>query len=262
MSDMQFLFYKAVSQFIMPMGLTFLFLVCSALFFILGKKKPAVLLLLWSIFWLWLWSAPLWSDFIRGGLESKFGYRPATEFPSVDAIVVLGGGVRGYAGPKLPMIDLNRAADRELFCAQLYQANKAKVVILTGGADPVNRTGAAAIGMKIFLINLGIPAAAIRTGVNSRNTVENVQEVLHILKSLKGKTILLVTSAMHMQRAYWLFSQSGLNVIPAPTDFEVVNIPFSLYRILPDAEALENSSRAAREFIGLGFYKLHKPEIK
>ena len=213
-------------------------------------------MLLISLLWLWLWSMPLWSDFIRGQLESKFTYHAANEFPVADAIVVLGGGVRGYAGPALPAIDLNRAADREFFAAQLYKSNKSKVVILSGGADPILRTGATALGMKIFLIDLGIPARAIRIDVLSRNTVENAREVTRMVKLFKGNTILLVTSALHMQRAVWLFSQSGLKVIPAPTDFEVVRIPFSLYRLLPDAEALENSSRAAREIIGLWTYRL------
>ena len=91
---------------------------------------------------------------------------------------------------------------------------------------------------------------------NSRNTVENAQEVLRIVTPLKSKSILLVTSALHMQRAYWLFSQTGLNIIPAPTDFEVVKVPFSIYRLFPDAEALGSSTRAAREMIGLFVYRL------
>lgn len=240
----------------MPLGLAILFFVCSGLLFFIGRTRLAFFLFAFSLAWLWLWSMPIWSDFIRGTLESKFSYRKVEDYPVADAIVVLGGGVRGYAGPNLPVIDLNRASDRELFAAQLFHAHRSNVIILSGGADPFQRMASSTLSMKVFLINLGIPATAIRLGTNSRNTVENVTEVVDMLKLSKGKTILLVTSAIHMQRSYWLFLRSGLNVIPAPADFEVVDSPFSFSRLLPDAEALENSSRAAREIIGLWAYRL------
>jgi uncharacterized SAM-binding protein YcdF (DUF218 family) len=256
MSELFFLFYKAFSQLIMPLGLTLLFLLVALVLFLRNRKKSAVLIFVFTILWLWLWSTPVWSDFMRGRLESKFSYKTAEKYPEADAIVVLGGGVRGYAGASLPVLDLNRAADRELFAAQLYRAKKSRVIILSGGADPISRTGVAAVGMKVFLINLGIPSASILIGANSRNTVENVKEVVEMVKPFNGKSILLVTSALHMQRASWLFSRSGLKVIAAPTDFEVVRIPFSVYRLFPDAEALENSSRAAREFVGLAVHRL------
>ena len=256
MNDIFFLFYKSVSQFIMPLGVAIICFLLSVIFLYFGKTRPFLFLFVFSVLWLWLWSTPAWSDFIRGSLESKFRYHPAESYPEADAIVVLGGGVRGYAGPNLPPIDLNRASDRELFASQLFHSHRSKVILLSGGADPILRTGISALGMKLFLINLGVPAAAIRISASSRNTVENVRDVVEMLKPYNGKSILLVTSALHMQRAYWLFFRSGLKVIPAPTDFEVVNSPFSFYRFLPDAEALENSSRAIREIIGLWSYRL------
>lgn len=209
-----------------------------------------------SILWLWVWSTPVWSDFIRNSLEKAYPYKPPQSYPSADAIVVLGGGIRGYAGPDLPEIDLNRASDRELFASKLYHAGKSGRIILSGGADPIRRTGAQASAMKIFLINLGVPARDICLGTRSRNTVENRDEVEEIIKRSGGRSILLVTSALHMKRSVWLFSRTALQVIPAPSDFEVVPAPFSLYRLIPDAEALENSTRAAREILGLWVYRV------
>lgn len=170
--------------------------------------------------------------------------------------MVLGGGVRGYSGQLFPAIDLNRASDREFFASQLYKEGKSGKIILSGGADPVRYGIASSQGMKIFLINLGIPARNIIAGTKSRNTIENFGEVTTLIKMSGGKSILLVTSALHMKRAHWLFSRSGLKVIPAPTDFEVIPVPLSPARLVPDAEALENSSRAAREYIGLWSYRL------
>lgn len=257
MHGIDFTFYKTFLQLLMPLGIAFLgFLMAVVLLYRRPGKKMGIFLLLFSVSWLWLWSMPLWSDFILSRLESQFKYRPAVLYPKADAIVVLGGGVRGFAGSKLPPFDLNSAADRELFASQLYQRGKAKVVILSGGADPIIRTGITALAMKEFLLILGVPASAIRIGATSRNTVENVQEVERMMKVVNGKSILLVTSAQHMPRAVWLFARTGLNVVPAPTDFETIPVPFKLIRLMPDAESLENSSRGAKELIGLWFYKL------
>jgi uncharacterized SAM-binding protein YcdF (DUF218 family) len=256
MSDFSFVLYKTMAQFIMPLGLFFIFMAIAAGFFLKRRSKAASWLFAISILWLWLWSSPVWSDFLKSSLESSYHYQAAEKYPAADAIVVLGGGIRGFAGASLPPIDLNRAADRELFTAQLYHCGKAGTILLSGGADPLYRTGSSALSMKIFLINLGVPARAIRLDAASRNTVENAREVVRMVRMMKGKRILLVTSALHMRRAMWLFSDSGLEVIPAPTDFEVVAIPFSLYRLAPDAEALENSSRAFREIIGLWIHRM------
>lgn len=256
MSDLAYFFYKAVAQFVMPLGLGVVAMCLLIWLLYRGKIRPAWVLSMILLLWMWLWSTPLWCDFLRGGLERDYPYKPPASYPVADAIVVLGGGVRGYAGAAFPVIDLNRASDRELFAAQLYKAGRARAIILSGGADPIYRTGAAAVGMKIFLMNLGIPSRAILLGTRSRNTVENAQEVVAILKPMGGKRILLVTSALHMKRAVWLFSRSNLQVIPAPTDFEVMNIPFSIHRILPDAEAFENSTRAFREHVGLFAHRL------
>jgi uncharacterized SAM-binding protein YcdF (DUF218 family) len=252
-----FIFYKTVLQFLMPLGFACIGLLSALIILYYGKrKKTGFVLFVSSIVWLWLWSTPLWSDFIRNRLESQFTYSDAYRYPKADAIVVLGGGVRGYAGSNVPPIDLNRAADRELFASQLYHAGRSNLIILSGGADPVLRTGTSALAMKEFLIILGVPASCIRIDSGSRNTLENRMGVRKIMKEIKGDSILLVTSALHMPRAFWLFAGSGLHVFPAPTDFETVSVPFKIIRLLPDAEALENSSRASKELLGLWFYKL------
>lgn len=256
MTDTSFALYKSLSQFMMPLGLTLLGLVLSFLLLMKGRKKSGLAILLVSLSWLWLWSTPAWSDFIRGRLESEFKYQPPSGYPDADAIVVLGGGVKGYSGMAFPAIDLNRASDRELFASQLYKAGKSRQIILSGGADPGRYGGTSASGMKIFLINLGIPARNIISDTKSRNTIENMEEVTNLMRKFRGRSILLVTSALHMKRAHWLFSRSGLKVITAPTDFEVIPFPFSPTKFVPDAESLENSSRAAREYIGLFSYWL------
>jgi uncharacterized SAM-binding protein YcdF (DUF218 family) len=328
MFGLNYLLYKALALFIMPLGSALIVLITAAVLLLFKKRKTTLVLIICLVAWLWLWSTPVWCNFLCGRLESKFTWKPAAAYPVADAIVSLGGGIRGSTGlaiasqtmtdpivskgngiqgktgpaitsqtmadtkvskgsgaqgnaglavapdtmdylmvskenrvngkpePSMPSFDLGSAADRELFAAQLYHAGKSKKIIVTAGVDPVMGTGVAALAQKEFLEMLKVPPAAILVEGRSLNTIDNAREVKRLLEPVKGKSILLVTSAMHMPRAYWLFARTGLRVIPAPTDFEVVKSPITLMLFLPDAGALDASTRAAREMIGLSMSKL------
>ena len=257
MFGLGYLTYKALSLAIMPLGLSFLALIIAFILLICKRRRAALLLLLCLFAWLWFWSTPWWSNYLQGRLESQYTWRPAGVYPVADAIVSLGGGIRGDAGPKMPSFDLGAAADRELFAAQLYHAGKSKVIIVSAGVDPLSGTGVAGEAQKKFLEMLGVPSNAIRVEGLSLNTIDNAVEVKRLMEPVKGKSILLVTSAMHMPRAYWLFSRTGLQIIPAPADFEVMQMPFSLNLLLPDAGALGGSTLAAKEIIGLWAARLN-----
>jgi uncharacterized SAM-binding protein YcdF (DUF218 family) len=312
MFGLNYAFYKALALFLMPLGLALLAMITAVILLLYRRRKAALWLLIIVAGWLWLWSTPLWSNFLRGRLESQYTWKSAEQYPVADAIVVLGGGIRGDAGEGLPSLDLNSAADRELFAAQLYHAGRAKVVVVSAGTDPLSGTGVAGLAMKQFLVMLGVPAAAIQVEPASRNTIENATGVKRMMQRIgnqkrgtvgdtvmqkpavmghidtlergtighigvqkpammgqidtqmrgtmeHGGSILLVTSALHMPRAYWLFSRTGLRIIPAPADFEVVQPTFTVHQLLPDAGALETSARAAQEILGLWAVKLQNP---
>ena len=53
-----------------------------------------------------------------------------------------------------------------------------------------------------------------------------------------------------MRRARALFERVGLEVIPAPTDYEVVRMPFRLLDVVPETDALDGSARAMKEIVG------------
>lgn len=60
-----------------------------------------------------------------------------------------------------------------------------------------------------------------------------------------------MTSALHMPRALALFQATDLKVIPAPTDIEVIHRDNAHpLRWLPDAQALADSTRAFKEYVG------------
>jgi uncharacterized SAM-binding protein YcdF (DUF218 family) len=104
--------------------------------------------------------------------------------------------------------------------------------------------------MRLVLQDFGVPAEASLLENLSRTTRENASLTAALLKQRGISRILLVTSALHMERALHLFRATGLQVEPAPTDFEAMPGGDGIERFLPDAEMLSGSVRALKEVVG------------
>lgn len=202
-----------------------------------------------SLAWLWIWSTPLVSEALRGHIENQAGPRNLADVPAAPVVVVLGGGISGPRPPLRSTPDLGASADRMWHAARLYHARKAPKLLLSGG---VVRTGdgSEAEAMKRFLLDLGVPSSDMWLEHSSDNTRSNAQRTADLLRAKGIHEIILVTSALHMPRASEEFEAVGLNVRPAPTDFEVIDMPFDLLRIVPDTAALHGSTRAFKECLG------------
>ena len=215
-------------------------------------------LIAFGLMWLLLWSLPMPSFWLRAGLERQVEQRAAADYPAAAAIVVLGGGVEGSRPGWRDGPDLTAAADRVWFAAKLYHAGRAPVVILAGGVvDDGSSAQPEADAMATFIEDLGVPASSLLLEQRSRNTWENAFYTDRLLREHHIGTVLLVTSAMHMPRAMAIFRKQGIAIIPAPADFEAVppSGPW-LLRWLPDAAALNSSSRALKEYLGLWAYRM------
>ena len=68
--------------------------------------------------------------------------------------------------------------------------------------------------------------------------------------------VLLVTSAVHMPRAAACFRQQGVNVVPAPCDHLAGPVQLSATSFWPNATAGVKFQTAAREWLGLTWYRL------
>lgn len=211
--------------------------------------SPAWWLAVLALAWLWVWSTPLASDALRGHLENQAGPRALQDVGTARVLVVLGGSTSGPSPPQRPDPDLTGAADRLWHAARLYHAGKAPQLLLVGG--PVATGGGTeAAAMQQFLADMGVPLAAMALEKQSHNTASNARLAAQLLRGQGIDTVLLVTSALHMPRAQRHFEREGLKVHPAPTDFEVVDMPLGWRRVLPDTGALHGSARAFKELVG------------
>jgi uncharacterized SAM-binding protein YcdF (DUF218 family) len=97
----------------------------------------------------------------------------------------------------------------------------------------------------------------VLTEERSRNTYQNAVETSRILVTEGWHSLLLVTSASHMPRAHAVFQSRGLEVIAAPTDFQVA--AYSQPDILdwiPTAGGLGRTTAALHEYLGIWVYRL------
>jgi uncharacterized SAM-binding protein YcdF (DUF218 family) len=241
---------KVATLLLSPLGMAFGLIGLALLLAQLRRLRISKVLGVLALVWLWLWSMPVATHWLTSQIEGQFSQSPMASVPHAQAIVVLGGTVTPPSG-KSTEINLGRAG-RVWYAARLFHADKAPLVLLSGGGDLGHQAFSEAHAMAVFLQDLGVPAQAIVLEEASRNTRQNAAFSASLLKARGLEHILLVTSALHMPRAFALFKAQGLQVTPAPTDFEASQEPPSgLLAWLPDASALNGSALAMKELVGL-----------
>lgn len=253
---------KFLPLFVYPVGLVCVLLALALL--LRRRRRWQTVLIAVCLVVLWLGGNRLASMLLVRSLEWQ--YLPPETVPEAEAIVVLGGGTRAQAPPR-SIHEMNEAGDRLLYAAWLYDQGAAPRVLVTGGNAPLASHGVPeAEAMAEILTAMGVPRDALLLEGMSRNTYENAVESFKIFEQEGIRQIILVTSAMHMPRAYRLFDQRGITVTPAPTDYLVTqqdwdfftqpDIGLQLYNLVPTAEGLFFGSQALKEYIGIGIYWL------
>lgn len=217
-----------------------------------GARKTACLGLV-ATAGLWLSSTPFCADWLFQGLQQPFPLQPMTAIPKAEAILVLGGLAEGPAD-RPDTVDYADSIERALYARHLFLADKAPLILISGGSAPGWRPEAEIIAD--LLVDLGVPRTALLTENKSRNTRQNALFSQVMLQERQMKRVLLVTSAYHMQRAQATFRALGVEVIPAPTDHHLTADEFPSMNWLPKAEALEQSTRALKEYLGWVVYRL------
>jgi uncharacterized SAM-binding protein YcdF (DUF218 family) len=225
----------------------------AELFLWQGLSDVGLIVVGLGIAWLWLWSTPLFTNYLGRTIESKFPPVPVEETESADAIVILGGGVRPVLPPRL-YPELNVSGNRVLHAARLYKAGKATWIVLTGwaGYRPADNEPEKPNPTCVILGELGIPEEVVLVENQSLNTHENAQFAKRIIDDHQIESIILVTSAMHMPRAVVEFRAVCRNVIPAPIDFGTAAMRNRiLIDLLPATGALNLGSEVLHEIVGL-----------
>lgn len=173
---------------------------------------------------------------------------------SAEAGIVLGGMVsfdknrNGY---------LNSASDRLIETYVLYRTGMIKKIIVAGGSVKKDRPAESPFLYK-KLVQLGADKADIIIEHQSRTTYENALYTRKILDSLHlAKPLVLITSALHMPRAMQTFQNAGIEVIPYPANYVVLNKKFAWTAyIIPDLPTIISWNMLMKEMVGTLAYTI------
>lgn len=172
---------------------------------------------------------------------------------NAQAIVVLGAGrIAGapeYAGQDIPS---SPALHRMRYAARLHRET-ALPILVTGGQPDGSTVSEAAIMARSLRDDFAVPVRW-QEGM-SNNTAENAQFSFTLLHGAGIKRIVLVTDAMHMQRAKSVFRQAGFDVVAAPTIFVSASRATAV-DYFPRSIWLHHTAYAMHEWLGLAWYQV------
>lgn len=241
--------HKILPWFVSPMALI---LACFLIGILFHRKA-----FLWAgLSAMLILSNPLIANYFFSTLEHPLQPQTAKSAPKADAVVVLSGILTSVNTPKGTITEWGDP-DRFFAGVDLIKSQKAGMLIFTGGKVPW-QPNAIPEGqvLRQAAISLNIEEDMIQVTPEVQNTFQEAEAVAEMLQ--KDSSILLVTSAFHMNRAQYIFESAGLEVIPFAVDFKSQKSgnPLTVMQFLPSAGALSTFSKAIREYIGRLYYYL------
>lgn len=236
-----------------------LFLLILAIYFIIKKNKIFIILtFLFSL----ISTEFIASKFIQI-LEDRFPVILLDQAEEVDAVIVL-GGMSNPLRQITTFPEFTDGVERILIGEKLFLLRKTKLILISGATGYIRQSiTPESIPLKQYLL-YSIPEESILIDDLSRNTYENAIESLKICKDHSIKKVYLITSAFHMYRAYHVFQHVlkheypnyPLTILPYPVDYRSLRTIAGIEDFFPNDVALNKSTTAIKEFIGIVAYYL------
>ena len=240
-----------------PLTLCFGFGIVGLALMLLRRRIVGTAFVLVAFSILFVAASPMTGNWLYGSLERQFAFELFDDLAKAVVIVLLWGVLRLPLPPRTDF-ELTGTSNRIRYAALLYRAGRAQRILVSGG-NVFDQSGVRgeAFYVKAFLSELGVPAEVVLTEERSRNTYQNAVETSRILAREGWHSLLLVTSASHMPRAHAVFQSRGLEVIAAPTDFQVAAYAQpAILDWIPTAGGLGRTTAALHEYLGIGVYRL------
>lgn len=244
-----------LAQLVIPINLFMVLVGMGVILVTMRRRRTGVALMVAGTGWILFWSVPASSLWLGGHLEQRYGYVPADQLPEAQAIVVLGGHTANNRQNWFLPYTPNTTSSRVDRAAQLYQQQRAPVLVVSGAA--LDGAFSEAQMMARSLQQQYVPEDAVLMETESLTTHENGVYTAQLLKQQNLTSFLLVTSALHMPRAMAVFRQQGLEPIPAGA-LPQITVPQGtrFYSWLPSWRALEASRSIIKEYAAFLIYRL------
>ncbi len=255
-------------------------LICLMMAFSFGSIAKGAFVrdpIFWAIAILLVTSAPATAYWLHGQAEQD-----ATNLMKNNAltgpvpIVLLAQDTTEPQLPPRTQIEMTESGDRLRYAAQLYAEQPGSRVIVAANrrsgisGAPNKETLNESNEVSAVLRSLGVPNESISVAENSGTIIESAKSVSKLLKDTGTREIVLVTSALEMQRAASTFVQTfrdlnggeGVRVVPRATDFVTIQGSGKPKRglqfpqdVVPSEKALSLTSQALQEqFISVYYF--------
>ena len=221
-----------------------------------GREKLGLRLVAFTTTIIILFSLLPISSMLLIPLENRFPIpEPLSE--DINGVIVLGGA----ESPKLTQVrgqaSLGDSAERlTTFVSLARRFSDAKFVYAGGQGAIGAQEYKAAFTARLFFEQMGLDPDRVIFDSQSRNTMENAQNIFKLVKPQKGEKWVLITSAWHMPRSVGIFRKLGWEVIPYPVDFKTTGKLELTLRVPPRLSSTSAVSNAIYEWIGLAYYRL------
>jgi len=238
--------HKILPAFVLPIMLVIIVILIGLI-----KNKKKIIYIAIGV--LYIISTPIFSNNFMKLVEGSEYRKPISAIDSADAIVVLSG-----------MLEINEVGDstyiewgdpdRFFGGIALFKAGKAQKLVFTGGKMPWDKAKKTeGEVLKEYAIANGIPSEKIFISKDVENTADEAVAVKELISP--SKSIILVTSAFHMNRAQRLFEKQGFKVIPCKVDYKTAGEnAITVIDFLPSAGNLGMIETGIRELLGRLFY--------
>ena len=200
-------------------------------------------------------SMPVTANWLWHHLEACYTPALPEHAQSSDAIIVLSGIVETIKTDQGFVLQWG-SPGRFFAGIDLFKVSKAPFIVFTGGKLPWD-VGPLNEGeyLRKKAVELGVPMDHVLV----TREVQNTQQEAEAVRALLGdeiKTITLVTSAFHMNRASKLFAREGFDLRPFAVDFKASRSDLTVFSLIPSTEALHDTFKALRESLGRIYYSM------
>lgn len=241
-----------IVAFLLPPGVGIL-LCFVALHFM--KKKTLGLgrsLLLLGIAVSWIFSTEAMGRFLSVTLISQVEPKLEVDLQSIDAIVVLTGGMN-YAG-EVGWLPKKESYRRGAVAFELQNRVGSRVpILISGGKTAGLKQPSEAEVLRRQFDRHQAQITPVWLEESSTNTYENALQSVAMLKNKEMNNVFLVTSEIHMARALAAFRGRGMDPVPFPV-FELERRELDWGDYLPSWYGAETTAKALYEMFGIAQY--------
>lgn len=241
---------------IKPISILWIGLFFLVFFYLLKKKRIFHIIALFCLGWLFVITTPFLPNLLINKLESQYITISNEKLEELNGglnILVLGGGFDN--DKRLPANDqLSETSMVRLSEGIRLSRILPKSKLITSGWGRDQKTTIAEVVARTAIL-LGVDSSLLKLQKKPSNTWEEATEY----KRLFGESdqLILVTSAVHMPRAMYLFQKAGLNPFAAPTNHLVkLRENHNFWFWTPSHGNIRKMDYAIHEYLGLLWYRL------